>query len=109
MITYEIVASNAGPSDAPAALVIDIFPDECESPTWTCAGTGCAAPVGSGHIFQAVDLPVGGSVTFSADCTVSLGATGVLSNTATIGSLAIDPNPANNSATDLDSVILSSQ
>jgi uncharacterized repeat protein (TIGR01451 family) len=51
-----------------------------------------------------VTLAAGGSVTFTASGTVSAGATGNLSNTATIAAPGgiNDPTPGNNSATDTD-------
>ena len=51
-------------------------------------------------------LPAGGSVTFTVNATVAGGATGTITNTANIAAPAgvIDPNPANNNATDSDIV-----
>jgi uncharacterized repeat protein (TIGR01451 family) len=111
-VTYTIVASNAGPSDAPGgAIVADTFPAGLTC-TWTCAGAGGGAcnPSGPGNIGEAVFLPAGGSTTFTALCTVSPAATGTLSNTAVISMMGggpTDPNPANNSATDSDTIAAS--
>ena len=107
-VIYTIVASNAGPSNAPSVTVADTFPAVCTGVTWTCSGAGggtCAA-AGSGNINGAAGLPVGGSVTYTATCAVSATATGTLSNTATatVGGGVTDPTPANNSATDTDSL-----
>jgi uncharacterized repeat protein (TIGR01451 family) len=109
-ITYTIVASNAGPSAATGATVVDTLPGTITGATWTCAGAGggtCTAS-GSGNINQTVNLPVGGSVTFSLAGTINLFATGSLSNTATVAAPAGfgDPNLANNSATDTDILLL---
>ncbi len=105
--TYTITASNAGPDPVPAATVADTFPIGCVSPTWTCVGAGggtCAAN-GSGNINQSVNLPVGGSVTFTALCPISPNALVTLTNTATVsGGTVADPTPANNSATDVDTL-----
>jgi uncharacterized repeat protein (TIGR01451 family) len=106
-VTYTITASNAGPSNAPAATVADTFPASLTC-TWTCVGAGggiCTA-AGSGNVNDVVNLPAGGSVTHTASCTVSPGATGTLSNTATVSPPAgvTDPIPANNSATDTDTL-----
>jgi uncharacterized repeat protein (TIGR01451 family) len=104
--TYTIVASNAGPSGAATAAVVDNFPSACTSVSWTCSGSGggsCTA-AGSGNINQSVNLPSGGSVTFLATCNIDGAATGNLSNTATIGVGVNDPNIANNSSTDVDSL-----
>ena len=105
--TYTIVASNAGPDPVAAATVADTFPAACVSPTWTCVGAGggtCTAN-GSGNINQSVNLPAGGSVTFTALCPIASTATGSLANTATVSGGAIaDPTPGNNSATDTDTL-----
>ena len=106
-VTYTITASNAGPSNAPGATVVDTFPAS-QTCTWTCAGAGggtCTAS-GSGTISDSVNLPTGGSVTYTASCTISASATGTLTNTATVAAPAsiTDTNPANNSATDSDTL-----
>ncbi|PKN94770.1 MAG: hypothetical protein CVU44_02890 [Chloroflexi bacterium HGW-Chloroflexi-6] len=108
-LTYTITASNSGPSNAPGSTVADTFPADLTGITWTCVGAGggtCTA-AGSGNINDTVNLPAGGSVTYTANATVSLAATGTLSNTATVsepGSVT-DPSSANNSATDSDTVV----
>jgi uncharacterized repeat protein (TIGR01451 family) len=109
-VTYTITASNAGPSNATGATVADTFPASLTC-TWTCVGAGggtCAAS-GSGNINGTVNLPSGGSVTYTASCAVSAAATGTLSNTATVTAPAgvTDPTPGNNSATDTDTVAAS--
>jgi len=106
-VTYTIVASNAGPSAATGASVADTFPASLTC-TWTCVGAGggtCTAS-GSGNISDTVNLPAGGSVTYTASCTISPSATGTLSNTATVAAPGgvTDPNPGNNSATDTDTL-----
>ncbi|ULR91371.1 DUF11 domain-containing protein [Comamonas sp. B21-038] len=109
-VTYTITASNAGPSDAIGATVADTFPASLTA-TWTCAGSGggtCTAS-GSGNIHDTVNLPAGGSVTYTASAVLSAAATGSLSNTATVAAPAgvTDPNPGNNSATDTDTIVRS--
>ena len=106
-VTYTITASNAGPSNAAGATVADTFPASLTC-TWTCVGAGggtCTAS-GSGNLDDSVNLPAGGSVTYTASCTISAAATGTLSNTATVTAPAgvTDPNPGNNSATDSDTL-----
>ncbi|MEO8196492.1 MAG: ExeM/NucH family extracellular endonuclease [Thermoanaerobaculia bacterium] len=103
--TYTIVASNAGPDSAPAATVADTIPAALTC-NWTCAGSGggiCTA-AGSGSINDSVNLPAGGSATYTLSCTVSLSASGTIANTATVSSANADPNLGNNSATDTDTV-----
>ncbi|MFC4820680.1 DUF7507 domain-containing protein [Dokdonella ginsengisoli] len=104
-LTYTIVASNAGPSNAAGATVTDTFPAAFTG-TWTCVGAGgatCPAS-GSGNINATVSIPSGGSVTFTVTGIVSAAATGPLSNTATVAVPAglVDPTPGNNQATDVD-------
>jgi uncharacterized repeat protein (TIGR01451 family) len=105
-VTYTITASNAGPSNASSVTVADTFPASLTA-TWTCVGAGggtCTAS-GSGNINDTVNLPTGGSVTYTAVATISASAVGILSNTATVSASSVsDPNPGNNSATDTDTL-----
>lgn len=107
-VTYTIKASNLGPNAVTGATVADTFPASLTC-SWTCVGAGggtCTAGPVAGNINNAVNLPVGGSATYTAICTVSPSATGSLVNTATIAAPAgvTDPNGANNSATDTDTL-----
>ncbi|MGB5065411.1 MAG: DUF11 domain-containing protein, partial [Candidatus Competibacter sp.] len=84
-VTYTITASNAGPSNATGATVADTFPATL-SCTWTCSGAGggtCTAS-GASNINDTVNLPSGGSATYTAACSIGVSATGTLSNTATV-------------------------
>ena len=106
-VTYTIVVSNTGPSSVTAATVTDTLPASLQSATWTCsasAGSSCTAS-GSGSINDTVDVLAGGSATYTLTATVSAGATGTLVNTATVVSAGVsDPDLANNTATDTDSL-----
>ncbi|MFN0110263.1 MAG: HYR domain-containing protein, partial [Blastocatellia bacterium] len=105
-VTYTIVASNSGPDAVTGATVADTFPAVITGATWTCVGAGggtCTAN-GSGNINDTVNLPSGGSVTYTVTAPISASATGTLSNTATVSSSITDPVPANNSATDTDTL-----
>jgi uncharacterized repeat protein (TIGR01451 family) len=107
-ITYTIVASNAGPNAASGAMVTDTLPAAITGATWTCVAAGGAACTGSGagSINDAVNLPMGGTVTYTLTGTISPSATGSLSNTAMVAAPGgvTDPNSANNSATDTDTL-----
>jgi len=109
--TYTITAANAGPSAANPATVADTFPAACTSVSYTSTAAGGATgntAAGSGNINDAaLNLPAGSSVTYTAICSIDPAATGSLTNTATISSAVSDPNPANNSATDTDSLVAS--
>jgi len=105
-ITYTIVASNAGPANVIGATVVDVLPAVVTGATWTCTGAGggtCPAS-GTGNLNVPVNLPAGASVTFLLTGTISPSATGNLANTATVSVPpgVVDPNPANNSATDVN-------
>ena len=109
--TYIIVVSNQGPSIVSGASVSDPLPAGVITATWTAtASSGGGLVTGSssatGALASTVDLPVGASVTFTFTVLVSPSATGTLSNTATVSPPAgtTDPDPANNSATDTDSL-----
>ncbi|MDX1996620.1 MAG: DUF11 domain-containing protein, partial [Thermoanaerobaculia bacterium] len=106
-VTYTIVVANAGPDPVPSATVTDTFPATITGVTWTCVGAGggtCAAN-GSGNLNQAVNLPSGGSVTFTVTGTIAPDATGTLVNTATVTTGSVfDPNAGNNTATDTDTL-----
>ena len=69
-------------------------------------GGTCTAS-GSGDINDAVDLPAGGTVTYTLTGTVASSAGTSLSNNASVAAPAgaTDPNPADNTATDTDNVI----
>ncbi|MDZ4718393.1 MAG: SdrD B-like domain-containing protein [Roseiflexaceae bacterium] len=104
-LTYTIVASNAGP-DAASATVADTIPANLTNVSWTCSGTSCPAANGTGSINAVLNLPVGGSVTYTVNATVAANAAGSVINTATIavGVNTSDPNLAHNSATDTDTI-----
>jgi uncharacterized repeat protein (TIGR01451 family) len=109
IVRYTIVASNAGPSAVTNATVSDVPPALLSNATWFCvpsAGSVCP-PSGSGPINAGVDLLVGGAATFTLTAALPPGASGTLINSATITapSGALDPNPANNVATDADSIV----
>ncbi|QNN55718.1 DUF11 domain-containing protein [Diaphorobacter ruginosibacter] len=107
-VTYTVTASNAGPAGVTGATVTDTLPAALTNATWTCtaSGGGTCTASGSGSINDTVNLPMGASVTYTVKATVASTATGTLSSTATIAAPAgmTDPTPANNSATDSDTV-----
>src|SRR5262249_48434815 len=105
--TYTIVVTNAGPSTAVDQQVSDLFPSEITSVSWTALaspGSSVAAASGSGNILTTVTLLPGGSVTFIAVAQISASATGTLTNTATVAQPPGDNTPADNTATDSDSL-----
>ncbi|MFZ5921654.1 MAG: SdrD B-like domain-containing protein [Chloroflexota bacterium] len=108
---YTITVANSGPADVFGATVTDVFPADLTSVTWTCAATNgtCGSASGSGNIGATVDLLVGGTATFDVTVTLSASATSgsTIANTAEVSAPALgymDPNLANNSATDTDTI-----
>ena len=100
--TYTVVVSNAGPNDDPDAELTDLLPSELVC-TYTSEADGGATGntlVGSGDLTEYLDLPAGSSVTYSLDCDVDLGATGVVTNTASVEGSLFDPEPDNDTDTD---------
>ncbi len=107
--TYTIVVTNNGPSNATGAAVADTVPAAITGASWTCTasvGSSCTAANGAGSIATTVNLTVGGTATFLLQGTISPAQTTDLINTATVtaGAGQIDPNLANNTATDTDTL-----
>ncbi|QIL78792.1 DUF11 domain-containing protein [Diaphorobacter sp. HDW4A] len=105
-VTYTITATNAGPDAVTDATVSDLLPAGITKASWTCAsagGTTCAAS-GSGALNDKVSLPAGASATYTLIMSVPSTFTGALVNTAKVAQPTdtIDPNAANNTATDTD-------
>ena len=103
-VTYTIVVTNTGPSPVTAASVTDVFPVALVAPAWTCtadAGSSCAAASGTGNLATTVTLEAGDRATFTVTGLIAASATGLLVNTATVAAPAgaVDPDPANNTAT----------
>jgi uncharacterized repeat protein (TIGR01451 family) len=106
--TYTITVTNIGPTRARLAQVVDNFPATFTGVSYTATETGGASGFtgrGVGNIKDSVTLPPGSNITYRATGTISASASGTLSDTVTITpNAAIDPNLANNSATDTDSL-----
>lgn len=124
VVTYTMTFTNAGPSDAHGASIVDTFTSFGEvSPVYqpTRQFTGCTPTGGAvcptnlvdhhsdGTIFSTTipTFPVGASVTITYDLTFSASANGgcgvdvLFRNSARIGTPAglVDSNPGNNNAT----------
>ena len=115
-VTYTIVVRNSGPSAVTGASVTDTMPAALTGVSWTCAaigtGTSCGTggASGTGNINRAVNLgtTANNRVTYTVVGTLLATATGTLENTATVTAPAgtNDPNPSNNSATDIDQILV---
>ena len=105
---YTVIVSNNGPNAVTGATVADNPPASLTFGEWTCVGSGgavCSAS-GSGNVSAVVTLPVGSSVTFRINATVTTNASGSITNTAavTLPVGTTDANPSNNSASDTDTI-----
>jgi len=107
--TYTIVVTNVGLGNVTGGVVTDNFPAIFTGVTYTATQTGGASgftATGSGNISDTVTMPAGSVITYIATGTISSSATGTLSDTGTVTapSGVTDPNLANNSATDTDTL-----
>lgn len=108
-LTYTIVVSNSGPSNATGATVTDLFPTSLTGVSYTASSvsgaTGFTA-AGGGNISDTVNLPAGSSITYVAIAALRPSTTTSLFNTATVSAPAgvSDPVSGNNSATDSDAL-----
>ena len=96
-IVYTLLVSNAGPSPAENVSLTDTLPAGLQgAEVSTDGGQTWQAWAGSASLGT---LSAGGSATVLLRATVPAGATGTLSNTATVQSETPDPNRENNTDT----------
>jgi uncharacterized repeat protein (TIGR01451 family) len=111
-ITYTVTVTNNGPSVASTVNLSEVVPTNTTfvsvgvasgTTGWTCSSTTISCSIGT--------LAVGASTTFTVVVKVGAAvASGtVITDTATVTSNTIDPNPTNNSATATDVVAASGQ
>lgn len=111
-LTYTVTLTNLGPSDAPGSSITDNKPAQIATWDWACTAqssgaAGCTDMASSSANFSdTVDLPLGGTITYTVTAQINPAATGNLANTATVATPSgiTDPISANNTATDNDSV-----
>ncbi|MEM7093500.1 MAG: hypothetical protein AAF567_10900 [Actinomycetota bacterium] len=106
-ITYTLAVTNDGPSDALGATVTDIVSADVLGAVASCgdvAPTAACTVLGSDPARFLVDIPAGVTITVQIVGTVAPATDGILANTATVepGPDASDPNPSNNSDTNLN-------
>jgi uncharacterized repeat protein (TIGR01451 family) len=107
-LTYTVVVTNSGTYTV-TATVTDTIPAGLTGATWTCtasAGSSCAAASGSGNVNTSATLLASGTATYTVTATVTA-SSGTIANTVTATPPAwiTDASPANNTATDTDTVV----
>jgi uncharacterized repeat protein (TIGR01451 family) len=109
-VTYTIVVTNESTLPANGATVADVVPPPLTGVTWICTanGGGTCTASGIGNINDTINLPAGAMATYTLTGTLSPSATGSLSNTVTVTPPVgfVDPNLADNSATDTDTIVM---
>lgn len=111
--TYVVTVTNHGDTDVAGATLVNTAPPGITYGNWTCepaAGSSavCPADSGSGDLSELISLAEGDSLVFTIQATVDPDLSEPVTNTATVtlpGSVE-DVNPSNNTATDIDPVIL---
>jgi uncharacterized repeat protein (TIGR01451 family) len=109
-ITYTIIVTNAGPSDALGVTLTDVVPANTTFVSFTSpAGwTSTTPPVGgTGPVSAAAPtLAAGASATFTLVVRVNPAAANntLIVNSATVAGATVDPNPADNTATSTTTV-----
>jgi len=107
--TYTITITNSGPSSANGVEITDNFPAAITSASYTVvtsSGSTVTSDSGTGDIDDFANILPGGSVTFTVLAQIDPSATGSLTDTATATQAlgVTDTDPANNSATDTDTL-----
>jgi len=107
--TYTIVVTNLGPSNVTGATIQTLSRTTFTGVTYTATQLGGASGFsasGTGNINDTVTTPTGSKITYKATGTISASANSSIADTATVTlpSGVTDPNLANNSATDTDTL-----
>ena len=110
-VTYTVVVGNDGPSSITGATVTDILSTipQITGFSWTCVGAGgatCAAGPSAVDINDSVDLPAGGTATYTVVANIDGLASGGMANSAAVvqpGGMT-DPDDTNNTATDTNNI-----
>ena len=111
-LTYTVRVENGGPADAfgdhrhrPAARPL-ARPDLDLSAQRPGRHAGRQRGSGAGNLTETIPLPAAWSAVYSVGATLDPGATGVLTNVVTVAlAEGSDPDPANDVATDTDTVV----
>jgi uncharacterized repeat protein (TIGR01451 family) len=109
-LSYTVVFSNIGTSQADDATLTALVPAGLTDVEWTCVGSDAACPIdqGTGNIALSADLPAASALTFTVEATVVAAPDSSIAFEAEIASAAAQPElvTGNNAATDSDDVAL---
>ncbi|HSX60863.1 MAG TPA: hypothetical protein VLF18_11740, partial [Tahibacter sp.] len=84
-VVYTVAVGNAGAVAATNVLVSDPMPAGIAAFDWTCAGTACPNPAGTGAISQTIAaLPAGASVVYTVTATVGAAPPAQITNTVSV-------------------------
>ncbi len=95
-LTYTITVNNAGPSDAQNVVVTDTLPPE----VIFVSTNGCAGDPNGVPTCDLGTIAAGENKQYTVTVTVNMGATGTLTNNASVTSDTADPVPGNNSVSE---------
>ncbi len=109
-LVYTLAVTNAGPASVSGASVTDaaLASADYSAVAWTCSGQGgavCGSPAsGTGNISQAgnVNLPAGGTVTYTINVTLATNAAGTACTLPLTGNCATNTASASMPATYID-------
>jgi len=110
-VTYTITVTNAGPTAVTGAIFNDEIPAALRYVTYTAVVAGGATASSLSGIGNSItgtlNLPVGGTVTYTVKGTLDSDATGRLTNAATVVPPAgiVDPNTGDNTGIDDDEIV----
>ncbi len=114
IVTYTVIVTNNGPNNVAGAVVRDNIPAQVTSWDWVCTTVtnagGCNGVTGSTANFtDTVNIQSGGNIRYTVTANINAAATGNLVNTASVNvpSGYTDTNGGNNSATDTDTLSVS--
>ncbi|HEV7491958.1 MAG TPA: PKD domain-containing protein, partial [Rhodanobacteraceae bacterium] len=108
-LSYALVVTNHGTDTVPGETVASVLSPSLGSVAWTCAastGASCQSS-GLGDVADSVDLPAGGSVTYTITAQVPANAAGQIESAANVTPAPgyEDPNTNDNAASDIDTVV----
>jgi uncharacterized repeat protein (TIGR01451 family) len=107
--TYTLRVTNTGPSNVRGVVVKDDLPNNFTNVTFSAVEKGGASGFtasGTGNLNEIVDLPADSHITYKIKGVIGSVGDGSISNTATVTlpNGVFDPDSANNTSTDTDSV-----